>query len=126
MNYNQDEKKDEWAIQVAQDIYDTLHRQAAIFLSWGVPPDSMRIIRYSGMPGIMFEVNGFLHQGKVMVLLNSCDTFDVLLLTKDGTIVSEQSGIYVDELVSYIDENVERCDNYEERVRQTYNLQGIA
>jgi hypothetical protein len=61
-----------------------------------------------------------------MVLLNSCDTFDVLLLTKDGTIVSEQSGIYVDELVSYIDENVERCDNYEERVRQTYNLQGIA
>lgn len=126
MNYNQDEKKDEWAIQVAQDIYDTLHSQPAIFLSWGVAPESMRIIRYSGMPGIMFEVNGFLHQGKVMVLLNSCDTFDVLLLTKDGTIVSEQSGIYVDELVSYIDENVERCDNYEERVRQTYNLQGIA
>ena len=126
MNYNQDEKKDEWAIQVAQDIYDTLHSQPAIFLSWGVAPESMRIIRYSGMLGIMFEVNGFLHQGKVMVLLNSCDTFDVLLLTKDGTIISEQSGIYVDELVSYIDDNVERCDNYEERVRQTYNLQGIA
>lgn len=50
MNYNQDEKKDEWAIQVAQDIYDTLHRQAAIFLSWGVPPgqyENHKIFRYA-------------------------------------------------------------------------------
>ena len=116
---NQTNPRDEWAIQVAQDIYDTLHCNPGIFLSWRVDPESYRIVRHSGMPGLQFDVNGFIHQGQVMVLLNSYDTFDVLLM-KDNEIVSEQSGIYVDQLISYIDDNVEKCDNYEERVYETY------
>ena len=116
---NQTNPRDEWAIQVAQDIYDTLHSNLEIFLSWGVDPESFRIVRHFGMPGLQFDVNGFIHQGQVMVLLNSYDTFDVLLI-KDNEIVSEQSGIYVDQLISYIDDNVEKCDNYKERVYKTY------
>ena len=119
MMKNQTNLRDEWAIQVAQDIYDTLHCDLEIFLSWGVNPESYRIVRHCGMPGLQFEVNGFIHQGDVMVLLNSYDTFDVLLI-KDNVIVSEQSGIYVDQLISYIDDNVEKCDNYDERVYETY------
>ena len=116
---NQTNPRYEWAIQVAQDIYDTLHSNLEIFLSWGVDPESFRIVRHFGMPGLQFDVNGFIHQGQVMVLLNSYDTFDVLLI-KDNEIVSEQSGIYVDQLISYIDDNVEKCDNYKERVYKTY------
>lgn len=73
--------------------------------------------------GLRFTVNGYLHQGKVEVLYDEgYDLFRVRLLNPDGSVKTEQDGIYIDGLVSTIDGLVERCENYKERVTKGYGL----
>lgn len=51
------------------------------------------------------------------------DLFDIEFLPDDTTKPKKYiEGVYLDQLVSVIDENVEYCDNYDERVSDEYNL----
>lgn len=71
--------------------------------------------------GLTFKVQGFLHKGWVSVEYNEgSDLFDIKLLSYQLKEVKSIEGIYVDQLVDVIDDSVECCDNYEEKVKSTY------
>ena len=71
--------------------------------------------------GLSFKVLGFLHKGWVLVEYNEgSDLFDVKLLTDQLKEVKSIEDIYVDQLVDVIDDAVECCDNYEEKVKSKY------
>ena len=50
------------------------------------------------------------------------DLFEVYLLGEDGEIRDKREDIYFDMLVSVVDELVEKTDDYEKRVSDTYNI----
>ena len=75
--------------------------------------------------GLRFSVEGYLHAGKVEVVYDEgYDTFIVRILKKDGSIKKEVQDVYVDGLVDAIDRLVEKCDDYENRVKKDYGLIG--
>ena len=84
-----------------------------IVLSWGFNNP----IALTGNRGLKFDVNGFKYKGSVEVVYNDgSDLFDVYLGSKCV------EGVYADELASVIDGEVERTNDYQKRVKQTYNL----
>lgn len=73
--------------------------------------------------GLRFNVQGFIHTGKVEVVYNAgSDLFEVRLLNEDGTVKEQTSDVYLDCLVNVIDGMVERCTDYQERVEQEYKM----
>jgi hypothetical protein len=73
--------------------------------------------------GLSFKVQGFLHTGWVLVEYNeSTDLFDIKLLSNRLKEVKFIEGIYIDQLIDVIDDNVECCKNYEEKVKDEYSF----
>lgn len=71
--------------------------------------------------GLTFNVQGFLHKGWVSVEYNEgSDLFDIKLLTDQLKEVKSIEGIYVDQLIDVIDDTVECCDNYDQKVKDEY------
>ena len=71
--------------------------------------------------GLSFRVQGFLHKGWVVVEYNEgSDLFDIKLLTNQFKEVKSIEGIYVDQLIDVIDDAVECCDNYDQKVKDEY------
>ncbi|MBQ7855194.1 MAG: hypothetical protein IJ352_09290 [Muribaculaceae bacterium] len=98
---------------MADYIMQILQTQLMVVLSWGFNNP----IALTGNRGLKFDVNGFLYQGTVEVIYNEgSDLFDVII----GMMCIE--GVYFDQLVEVIDNAVERTDNYNKIVKQTYNL----
>ncbi len=56
---------------------------------------------------LIFTVSGFLHKGKVQVMLMGNDTYTINLLNRDWTVKSHREMIYCDEVGVAIDEMVE-------------------
>ena len=93
---------------MAKYIISILRSQAGVVMSWGF--HNAVALRN----GLGFRVQGFLFTGIVKVLYDKgSDTFTVRLEKRD---------VYFDELVNVIDGLVERCPDYENRVRQEYGL----
>lgn len=87
-------------------------------MSWGVEIETVKTIGC----GIEFKVNGFKHTGKVQIVLNEgSDLFEVCLIGEDGAIKDKREDIYFDMLASEVDELVEKTDDYEKRVSDTYS-----
>lgn len=98
---------------MADYIMQILQTQLMVVLSWGFNNP----IALTGNRGLKFDVNGFLYQGTVEVIYNEgSDLFDVII----GMMRIE--GVYFDQLVDVIDGEVERVENYKDKVKQTYNL----
>lgn len=73
--------------------------------------------------GLRFNVQGYLHKGKVEVIYNEGeDLFRVRLLKPNGDVIRVEEGVYLDCLVEVIDGLVERTRDYSTRVRRTYGL----
>ena len=88
-----------------------------IVFSWGLHN------AYPIHNGLRFNVNGYLHQGMVEVIYcEGVDLFKVNTLNADGSIMQQETDVYLDCLVRVIDGMVERCDNYKQRVIKEYNL----
>ena len=93
--------------------------QANTVASWGFNQP----VRVSDGNGMEFSVEGFIHQGKVKVLYNAVtDAFDIYILNADGSTKVAIEEAYIDVLVDVIDRHVERCENYEQRVKEFYHL----
>lgn len=108
-------------MNIAKYILEFFRQKVAIVMSWGF--HNAAAIRN----GIRFEVDGFLFSGVVKVLYDEgYDTFTVRLETSNGAFVKEREDVYFDELVDVIDRLVEKCPNYEERVRAEYGFVGGA
>lgn len=108
---------------IAKCILEILRYQPVIVMSWGLDSQSLRIAEADNMTGLSFSVNGFKHKGKVQVLYNEgLDLFEIRLLGKDDSILTKKGEVYFDELVSTIDNLVEKTINYKESVMREYGF----
>ena len=100
---------------MAQYILEIFKHYLGIVLCWGFnTPIALE-------DGLQFNVEGFLFKGKVRVRYNEgADTFFVQLINADGSIKRQEEDIYLDNLVDVIDGMVERCENYRQKVVNTY------
>lgn len=100
-------------MEMAKYILSILQAQLPIVWSWGFH----NVIATE--TGLSFHVMGFLYQGSVAISCDKgVDLFSVTLLDT-GQI---EKDVYADSLVTVIDNLVERCDNYSERVKSEYHL----
>ena len=100
---------------MAEYILQILKSQLMVLFSWG--PHNFK--RLPEDQGLSFQVEGFKYQGKVIVMYNAgTDLFEVIL-AKTGEKVED---VYLDNLISVIDNLVEKTLNYEQRVKQEYAL----
>lgn len=104
-------------MEMAKYILSIFRTQPMIVFSWGF---------HNAHPihnGLRFNVNGYLHQGKVEVIYcEGVDLFKVNTLNEDGSIKQQETDVYLDCLVNVIDGMVERTSNYKEKVKETYLL----
>ena len=109
---------------MASYILEIMRYYPTIVMSWGIDNKSYRIAEdKEGNYGLSFHVQGFKHTGIVQVLYDEgSDMFLFHLLNDSGEIIKTREDICFDELVSAIDEAVEKVDNYRERVCQEYGI----
>jgi len=108
---------DEHDIEIGQYILTILKTRLDIVASWGLDPETLRPIKY----GIEFHVQGFKHTGLVSVILNEGeDLFEVCLISDNGEMTDSRESIFLDDLISTIDELVEKTDDYEKRISEEY------
>lgn len=101
--------------ELAMYIWQILKTQMTIIMSWGIDPSKARVIEN----GIELHVQGFLHTGFLQITLNEgADLFEITLLSEKRETVKFIDGVYLDCLVDTIDREVEKCDNYEQRVSE--------
>lgn len=104
-------------MEMAKYIMSILRSQTMIVLSWGFHnPVAIN-------NGLKFRVQGYLHTGWVQVVYNEGrDLFEVRTINQDGSTKKEVEDVYFDCLVEVIDNMVEKCKNYNEKVKETYSL----
>lgn len=98
-------------------------QHSAIPLSWGICFASVRTLSN----GTEFHVQGFKMTGYVRVEYDEGpDTFTITL-TPDDNLKNRITieNVYLDNLISVIDGNVEYCENYETKVRQWLRKQAV-
>ena len=111
------ERDKNYDLELAKYIWSILKSNLPILMSWGVEIETVKVIAC----GLEFKVNGF--TGKVQIVLNEgADLFEVCLIGEDGEIRDKREDIYFDMLVSEVDELVEKTDDYEKRIAETYNI----
>ena len=105
-------------MEMAKYILSILKSQLMVVWSWGFnSPTALS-------NGLKFKVQGFIHKGWVVVNYNEgTDLFDIAFLSSKMEIKKEIEGVFFDELVDVIDFNVEKVNDYDNRVKQEYSLQ---
>jgi hypothetical protein len=101
--------------EMAEYIYSILLSDRKVMWSWGFRKPTI----VEG--GLKFKVSGFIFKGWVQVTYNAgADLFDIKLITVTGVEKLSLDHVYFDELITVIDNYVERVDNYEDVVREKY------
>ena len=111
---------EDYNVRLARYIWTILTSQPIILMSWGIDPKTVKTIEL----GLEFHVQGFKHTGLVRVTLNEAeDLFGVTLIDDENdTTVDTIRSVFCDNLVAVIDDAVEKCENYQERISQEYQL----
>lgn len=110
---------EDYNLRLAKYIWTILTSHPIILMSWGIDPKTVKTIEL----GLEFRVDGFKHAGLVRVTLNETeDLFEVTLIDDNGTTVDTIQSVFCDNLVAVIDDAVEKCENYQERISQEYQL----
>ena len=103
-------------MEMANYIYSILRNQLNIIWSWGFNSPKALI------NGLQFKVEGFIFKGIVRITYNQGkDLFEISLLNNKMGITKKIEDVYFDQLVDIIDSEVEKCENYEDRVKQEYS-----
>ena len=101
--------------ELAMYIWQILKTQMTIIMSWGIDPSKARVIDN----GMEVHVQGFLHTGFLQITLNEgADLFEIKLLSEERELVKFIEDVYLDCLVKTLDENIEKFENYEQRVSE--------
>lgn len=104
-------------MEIAEYILRVLRTQIIAVMSWGF--HNAKAIE----DGLAFNVQGFKFKGRVEITYDeSWDLFDIRLVNEDGGIKEQVEGVFVDGIVSTIDNMVERTPDYKERVKKEYSL----
>ena len=105
--------------EMANYIFSIFRTNPFVVMSWGINPASITIVEV----GVKFHVQGFIHTGYVQVALNEGeDLFEVTLISEEGETLKTIEHIFVDNLVSILDSEIEKCENYSERISQEYGI----
>lgn len=107
---------------IANYIREILLTQLMVVFSWGA--HNFKAIGESeeGEGALEFKVNGFRHKGGVKIVLNWLDTFDIYLLDNNGNVTEKVGDVYVDNLISVVDNMVENVEDYSGRVKEEYGI----
>lgn len=101
--------------ELAMYIWQILKTQMTVIMSWGIDLGQAKVIDC----GMEIHVQGFVHTGFVQITLNEgTDLFEIKLLSEERKLVKFIDSIYLDCLVKTLDENIEKCENYEQRVSE--------
>ena len=101
--------------ELAMYIWRILKTQMSVIMSWGIDPGQAKVIDC----GMEIHVQGFIHTGFVQITLNEgTDLFEIKLLSEERELVKFIEDVYLDCLVKTLDENIEKCENYEQRVSE--------
>lgn len=112
-------ENNDYNLELAKYIWSILKTQITIFMSWGIEPKSMKVID----GGLEFGCNGFKHTGKVQIVLDEGkDLFEVHLISEDGKKVKTIEDVFLDKLISVVDENIEKTEDYKERICREYGI----
>ena len=104
-------------MEIAEYIIKVLRTQVVVVMSWGL--HNAKAIE----DGLAFQVQGFKFTGRVEVVYDEgWDLFDIRLINEDGSVKEQVEGVFVDGIVSTIDNMVEHCPNYNQRVQKEYGL----
>ena len=104
-------------LELAKYIWSVLRMEMAIFMSWGVDPKSVKVIE----GGLEFHCQGFKHTGRVQIILNEgTDLFEIHLIPDSNGEEKIIEDVYVDMLVSVVDEHVEKTEDYEKKISEEY------
>ena len=110
---------EDYSREIAGYILSIFRTNPFVVMSWGINPASITIVEV----GVRFHVQGFLHTGYVQVVLNEGeDLFEVTLISEEGKTLKTIEHIFVDNLITIIDDAVEKCENYQERISQEYGI----
>ena len=102
-------------LELAMYIWRILKTQMTVIMSWGIDPGQAKVIKN----GMEIHVQGFVHTGFVQITLNEgTDLFEIKLLSEERETVKFIEDVYLDSLVNTLDENIEKCENYEQRVNE--------
>ena len=105
-------------LKLAGYIWSILKTQPVIVMSWG-DMDTIKPVK----GGLEFHVQGFKHTGMVQIILDEGkDLFEIHLIPDSEGERKIIEDVYFDMLVSIIDENVEKTDDYEKRISDTYDI----
>ena len=107
---------------IANYIREILLSQLMVVFSWGAHNFQSLGESEEGEGGLLFNVNGFKHQGQVKIMLNWLDTFDIYLLDNNGNVTEKVGDVYVDNLISVVDNKVENVEDYSGRVKEEYGI----
>ena len=109
-------------ISMANYIMQILNSNIFVIMSWGFCNNIPYINKKTGEYGLRFKVNGFIHSGWVNVGYdNGTDTFTIYLLNNENKLVKKIEMVYFDTLLETIDNEVEHCSNYNEKVKEYLN-----
>ena len=110
---------EDYSREMAGYILSIFRTNPFIVMSWGINPASIEVVDL----GVKFHVQGFKHKGFVQVVLNEGeDLFEVTLISEEGETVNTIEHIFVDNLISIIDDAVEKTEDYEKRISQEYGI----
>ena len=110
---------EDYSKEIAGYIFSIFRTNPFVVMSWGIDPKTVKTIEL----GLEFHVQGFKHTGLVRVTLNEgLDLFEVSLIDENDKIVNTIESIFVDNLICVIDDAVEKCENYQERISQEYGI----
>lgn len=112
-------ENNDYNLELAGYIWSILKTQIAIVMSWGVVPESMKVIE----GGLEFHCQGFKHAGTVRIILDEgTDLFEIHLIPDSEGEEKIIEDVYLDMLVPVIDENVEKTEDYEKRISEEYHI----
>ena len=110
---------EEYNKEIAGYILSIFRTNPFVVMSWGINPASIEIVDL----GVKFHVQGFKHKGYCQVVLyEGEDLFEVTLISEEGETVNTIEHIFVDNLISIIDDAVEKTEDYEKRISQEYGI----
>lgn len=106
-------------IEIARYIMAILQNRAEIMMSWGIDPKTVKTIT----GGLQFHVQGFKITGIVKITYDyGQDLFRIDIQPDNDTPPITHEDVFLDQLVSLIDEDVEKTDNYQQRICEEYGV----
>lgn len=104
---------------MAKYIWTILKSQPDVVMSWGLDMETIIPVHN----GLWFHVKGFKFEGTVKVALDEgTDLFEIHLIDDSGREQNVTDSVYLDTLVSTIDELVEHTEDYEKKVCEKYSI----